>query len=245
MDQIKHYETIAALFAESMRLPFREAIEQHTLRSLAGDVSGARVLDIACGDGFYTRWAKWAGASTALGVDISAAMIRRAEQEEFRNPIGCEYQQSDVAGTILSEPVDLVIAIYSLGYARNGKQLQQFCKACCDALREGGRFVGLNDNVRNPPADGISWAQYGLERYCASPPSEGDSVRYRITNPDGQEFEVENYYLMRETYENAFQAAGFRDFQWVDVTVQPAERDNPFWDHFLANSPIVGFSAVR
>ena len=245
MDQIKHYETIAGLFADSMQLPFREAIEKHTLRSLAGDISGARVLDMACGDGFYTRWAKRAGASAALGVDISAAMIRLAEEAEKRSPLGCDYQQSDVAGTILSDPVDLIIAVYSLGYARDSEQLLQFCKACCDALREGGRFVGLNDNVRNPPAAGISWAQYGLERFCESPPSEGGSVRYRITNPDGRQFEVENFYLERETYEGAFQAAGFREFNWVDVIVKPAERDNPFWNHFLANPPIVGFSALK
>ncbi len=245
MDQIKHYEAIAGLFADSMTLPFREAIEQHTLRSLAGDLSGTRVLDMACGDGFYTRWAKRAGARTALGVDISAEMIRRAKQEEQRNPIGCEYQQSDVGATVLSEPVDLVIAMYSLGYARSASQLLEFCRACYNALREGGRFLGLNDNVKSPPPAGLSFAKYGLERYCASDPAEGDSVRYRIINPDGQEFEVENFYLKRQTYEEAFRAAGFREFRWVDVTLQPTEEGKPFWDELLANPPIVGFSALK
>ena len=245
MDQIKHYETIADAYAESMALPFRASIEQHTLRSMAGDLSGARVLDMACGDGFYTRWAKRAGASTVLGIDISAEMIRRAKAEEERNPLGCEYQQLDIATTILSEPVDLVIAVYSLGYAQSGEQLKQFCKACHDALREGGRFVGLNDNIKSPPPTGISWRKYGLERHCPSTPREGDTVRYTIYNADGQEFEVENFYLKRDSYEDAFQAAGFRDFQWVNVSVQPAEQTNPFWDDFLANPPIIGFTASR
>lgn len=245
MDQIKHYETIADAYAESMALPFRGAIEQHTLRSLAGDLSGARVLDMACGDGFYTRWAKRAGASTVLGIDISAEMIRRAQAEEERNPLGCEYQQSDIAATILSKPVDLVIAVYSLGYAQSGDQLKQFCKSCYDALRDGGRFVGLNDNIKNPPPTGTSWRKYGLERHCPTMPTEGDTVRYTIFNANGREFEVENFYLKRETYEDAFQAAGFREFQWVDVSVQPAEQGNPFWDDFLANPPIIGITASK
>lgn len=245
MDQIRHYETIADAYAASMALPFREAIEQHTLRELLGDISRANVVDMACGDGFYTRWVKRAGALTALGFDVSAEMIHRAEETEQRNPLGCEYRQSDIATAVLSKPVDLVIAVYSLGYARSGAQLQRFCKACHGALREGGRFVGLNDNVWNPPPTGASWRKYGLERYCPSSPSEGDTVRYTIINADGQQFDVENFYLKRETYEDAFRAAGFCALRWVDVSLHPAEYGNPFWDDFLAHPPIVGFSASR
>lgn len=245
MDQIKQYETIADAFAASMALPFREAIEQHTLRELLGDVSRANVVDMACGDGFYTRWVKRSGALTAMGLDVSVEMIRRAEEMEQRNPLGCEYRQSDIATAVVSNPVDVVIAVYSLGYARSGAQLRQFCKACYHALREGGRFVGLNDNVRNPPPTGISWRKYGLERYCPNPLSEGDPVRYTIINADGQRFDVENFYLKGKTYEDAFEAVGFSEFRWIDVSLDPAEHRNPFWDDFLTHPPIVGFTASR
>ena len=167
MDRIKEYEAIADAYAESMRLPFRDAVEQQTLRELLGDLSGANALDMACGDGFYTRWLKRAGASKATGVDVSAEMIRRAEGEERRNPLGCEYTESDIAAFSLSQPVDVAIAMYSLGYAGNSEQLRRFCKACHDALRPGGRFVGLNDNVRNPPPASASSKKYGFERTCA------------------------------------------------------------------------------
>ena len=245
MDRIKEYEAIADAYAESMRLPFRDAVEQQTLRELLGDLSGANALDMACGDGFYTRWLKRAGASKATGVDVSAEMIRRAEGEERRNPLGCEYTESDIAAFSLSQPVDVAIAMYSLGYAGNSEQLRRFCKACHDALRPGGRFVGLNDNVRNPPPASATCRKYGLERTCATPPSEGDTVCYSFTNSDGRQFEVQNFYLKPETYEDAFRAAGFLEFRWVDVSLQPSERRNAFWDDFLAHPPIVGFAASR
>ena len=245
MDRIKEYDAIADAYAESMRLPFRDAVEQQTLRELLGDVSGANALDMACGDGFYTRWLKRAGASQATGVDISSEMIRRAEEEERGHPLGCEYRESDITAFTVSEPVDVVVAMYLLGYASSGEQLRRFCKACHDALRPGGRFVGLNDNVRNPPPASASSKKYGFERTCASPPSEGDTVRYSFTTADGRQFEIKNCYLERETYEDAFRAAGFLDFRWVDVSLQPSERGNPFWDDFLANPPIVAFAASR
>ena len=245
MDQIKEYEAIADAYADSMRLPFRNAVEKHTLLEVLGDVTGARALDMACGDGYYTRLLKRSGASEVTGVDVSAEMLRRAEAEEKRNPLGCTYHQSDIAAFQPAEPVDLVVAMYTLGYARTGEQLRGFCRACHDALRSGGRFVGLNDNVPNPPPASARWEKYGLERSCADPPAEGDIVRYTLINNDGSRFDVQNFYLRRESYEEAFRAAGFREFRWVDVSLQPSERGNAFWDDFMAHPPIVGFAASR
>ena len=245
MDRIKEYEAIADAYADSMRLPFRDAIEKHTLLELLGDVAGAKALDMACGDGYYTRLLKRLGASAATGVDVSAEMLRRAEAEEKRDPLGCTYRESDIASFEPSAPVDVVVAMYTLGYASDGEQLRAFCRACHDALRPGGRFVGLNDNVRNPPPATASWAKYGLERSCADPPAEGDIVRYTLVNKDGSRFDLRNFHLRRETYEGAFRAAGFNEFRWVDVSLQRSERGKAFWDDFLAHPPIVGFAAER
>ncbi|MCY4119669.1 MAG: class I SAM-dependent methyltransferase [Acidobacteria bacterium] len=243
MSQIEDYERIADAYEESMRLPFRDAVEQHTLMGILGDVTGMNAVDMACGDGFYARLLKRAGASAVLGIDVSAEMVRRAEEEERRRPLGCTYRRAEVAGLRLAEPVEVVVGMYLLGYAQTGEELRGFCQACHDALRPSGRFVGVNDDVRNPGSG--EWRQYGLERQCPTPPAEGDGIRYRITNADGRQFELQNFYLSPETYRNAFREAGFSDFRWVDVSLQPSERGNPFWDDFLNRSPIVGFEATR
>ena len=245
MDQIKEYEAIADAYADSMRLPFRDAIEKHTLLELLGDVAGAKALDMACGDGYYTRLLKRKGASEATGVDVSDEMVRRAEEIEKRDPLGCTYRHSEVAAFEPPAPVDVIAAVYSLGYCATAGQLQAFCRACHGALRPGGRFVGLNDNVRNPPPATAAWEKYGLGRSCADPPAEGDVVRYTLHNEDGTRFEVQNFYLRRETYEEAFRATGFREFRWVPVSLQPSERGKAFWDDFLGHPPIVGFAASR
>lgn len=245
MDQIKEYEAVADAYQESMRLPFRDAIEQHTLMATLGDVAGAKALDMACGDGYYTRLLKRAGAAEATGIDVSAEMVRRAEELEKRDPLGCVYRQSEVAEFEPPEPADVIVAMYSLGYCRTAEQLRRFCRSCHDALRPGGRFVGVNDNLRNTPPSTASWKKYGLERTCAEPPSEGDVVHWTITNPDGQRFDLQNFYLTRETYEHAFRAAGFGEFRWVDPMLALSERGNPFWDDFLAQPPVIGFAATR
>ena len=242
---MEQYDGIAEQYQQSKRLSFREHVERYTLFDLLGDVRGRTVLDMACGDGFYTRLVKQAGAAEVTGVDISAAMIELAEEQERRQPLGCEYVQTDVAEFETARPADLVVAMYLLNYARSGAELGRFCRACHNALRPGGRMVGVNDNVRNPPVDSTAWMEYGLERGCAHPPAEGDVVRYTITNADGQRFSFDNYYLAPATYGEAFRAAGFRQFRWVDVALQPAQRGNPFWNAFMTNPPITAFRAER
>ena len=239
------YDTIAERYRDSKQLPFRDLIEGYTLFQALGDLHGRTVLDLACGEGFYTRRLKRAGAAEVTGVDVSRAMIALAEAEERARPIGCRYVCADAATFAPAAPVDIVIAVYLLNYARNQKELESLCRACFGALHPGGRLVGFNDNVRRPPRPGGSLAKYGIERTGAWPPREGDAIRYRITNPDGRTVEFDNYYLEPGIYERAMRSAGFGDFQWIDAVVDPVEEANPFWRDFLAQAPLVAFSATR
>ena len=245
MTEEQVYDSIADQYRESKWLLFRHFIERYTLMELLGDLRGRTVADLACGEGVYARQFKRAGASAVTGVDISGEMVALAEAEERKDPIGCRYVQSDAAGFAPEEPVDVVTAIYLLNYARTRGELDRFCRACYRALRPGGRLVGFNDNVRRPPRPGESLAKYGFERTCPHPPGEGDAVVYRITNHDGRTFEFENYYLEPATYAAAARDAGFEDFRWVDAMLEPSERGDSFWDDFMAQAPLAGFTATR
>lgn len=239
------YDAIANEYRESKALPFRECVERHTLFELLGDVCGRTVLDLACGDGFYTRLLRQAGAAEVTGVDVSEGMVELAEDRERRQPLGCRYVCADVAAFEPAERVDLVVAAYLLNYARTPGELVHLCRACHGALRPGGRFVGLNNNVRNVPLAAGSLRKYGLERTWANPLAEGDAMRYTFFNADGSQFGFDNFYLKPQTHTEAFEQAGFRGFRWCDMRLHPSEAGNPFWDEFMANPPIVAFEAER
>lgn len=244
------YDAIAGAYKDSKQLSFRKYIEEYTLFETLGDISGVKALDLACGEGFYTRKLKRAGAGEVLGVDVSAEMIRLAEAAERARPAGCRYLNRNAAALVLDEPVDLVVAMYLLNYARDAEELLGFVRAAHGALKPGGRFVGINDNVLNAPGGTASYARYGfVKEYTGTPsgetPSEGDPIVYRFTNDDGTRFEFNNYYLSPGTYRRTFEEAGFTGFHWVDPQLHPSERDNGFWDEFMAAPPVIGFAAVR
>ncbi len=241
------YDAIAEVYQDSKQLPFRKAIERHTLFVALGDIRGLTVLDLACGGGFYTRLLRRAGAGRVTGVDVSAEMVRLARREEAREPIGCVYVCGDVAD-YEPEPgqADLVVAMYLLHYAGTREKLDRFLRVCRRALRAGGRLVGFNDNVMSPPRGTVSWPRHGIEKTGPlSDPVEGDPIHYRFTNPDGRQFAFHNFFLRPETYRSAFRRAGFRDFRWLGVSLEPGERENPFWDDFLDNPPVVAYTATK
>ncbi len=245
MSPWKTYDDIAEQYRDSKLLPFRHAVERYTIFQLLGGLRGKTVLDLACGEGIYARQFKRAGASAVTGVDVSPEMIALAEAEEGANPIGCRYVCQDAAVYEPPAPVDIVTAIYLLNYARTANELSSICRACFRALHPGGRLVGFNDNVRNPPLPDRSLAKYGLERTCRHPLHEGDVIRYRITNSDGQVFEFDNFYLAPATYERTMRDSGFADFRWVDASLDPSEPDATFWEEFLAQKPLAAFTATK
>lgn len=203
------------------------------------------VLDMACGEGFYTRRIKLAGASNVLGVDISEEMIGLAEEEERIRPLGCSYVRTGAEEFRAEQAFDIVVAMYLLNYARSSRQLQRMCRACYGALRPGGRLVGVNDNVRNPPLGTESLERYGFVRSGPALPKDGDVTLYEFTNCDGSRFRFENYYLSPRTYREAFENAEFRDFRWIDVSLHPSRRGDGSWLRFMARPPIVAFAASK
>ena len=56
----------------------KAAMEWPALREELGDVTGARVLDLGCGDAAVATWLMARGAASYLGVDASSAMLASA-----------------------------------------------------------------------------------------------------------------------------------------------------------------------
>ncbi len=241
----KEYDDIAGAYKDSKQLSFRKYIEEYTLFRLLGDIRGKSVLDLACGEGFYTRKIKQAGARSILGVDISSEMIALARKQEEKRPIGCNFLVHDVSNLALDERKDVVSAAYLLNYAKSASELLQFCEVAFDSLTSGGIFVGFNDNIAANPNFAPSFRKYGFEKSTSKVQKEGDVIRYTITNGNGTAFSINNFYLKPETYSWAFKTAGFSNFSWEGPFLNPNQKENSFWDTFMEYAPLIGFKATK
>src|SRR5262245_23845773 len=92
------YDQIGSKYDEYARTATLKRAENYTFFCMIGTLDVLRVLDLACGFGFYTRLLKQRGAAEVVGVDISHEMIRLAQQQEQAEPLGIMYQVGDAVG---------------------------------------------------------------------------------------------------------------------------------------------------
>jgi SAM-dependent methyltransferase len=244
----QEYDEIAHEYRDSKLLPFRDFVESFSLFRLIGNLKGRTVLDLACGEGHYTRRLKQAGAAHVHGVDISPEMIKLAEESEKTDPLGCQYSVGNAANLSLGERFDVVVGVYLLNYASSKAMLLDLCRTIHDHLKLGGVFVGINASMTLDPAKYANYQKYGLMLLTPENRVEGDPITFVITNPDGTRFQIDNFFLRPETYAAAFADTGFCAFAWEDLWVSDAGRQrfpDGYWNAMLTDPPIVGMRAER
>ena len=235
-----NYDPIAEQYQRSKQQPWRTHLECFTLMKLIGDPRGLDVLDVACGEGFYTRLVRERGAARVAGIDLSHGMIELARTQEMRHRLGIEYVVGDARELPVTRQFDLVMAAYLLNYAHDRRELQTMYRSLARSLRPGGRFVTVNCSPALAFPDAPSYRKYGFETSARGPWREGVPITWTFYLNDGP-FEVENYHLSPATHEAACRLAGFREIRWHPAELSPeglTAYGQSFWSTFLDYPPI-------
>jgi ubiquinone/menaquinone biosynthesis C-methylase UbiE len=236
------YDAIAQDYQRTKDTPLRRHVESWSFFRMLGDVTGQTILDLACGEGFYTRLLKQAGAAAVTGVDISPMMIALAEKLEVETPLGIDYHCSDVAELPDMGRFDLVTAAYLLHYAPDVQTLRAMCVRIAAQLRPGGRLVAINENPEQAENNYTGYTQYGFNKSLQGPRVDGAPINYALVS--GRKLiRFSAYYYARSTYETALRAAGFTEMRWLPLTLAPAGIDElgaDYWQEYLRNPPVTG-----
>ncbi|KQZ13403.1 MULTISPECIES: bifunctional 2-polyprenyl-6-hydroxyphenol methylase/3-demethylubiquinol 3-O-methyltransferase UbiG [unclassified Mesorhizobium] len=113
------------------------APEWPSLRALLPPLSGASVIDLGCGFGWFCRWAREQGAFDVLGLDVSRNMLERA-RNETQDP-NIRYEIADLEQLMLpAASFDLVYSSLAFHYIVD---LDTMLNTVHRALKPGGRLV--------------------------------------------------------------------------------------------------------
>lgn len=113
------------------------APEWPSLRSMLPRLHGTRVLDLGCGFGWFSRWAREREAQSVLAVDVSERMLEHARETTSDDAI--VYRKLDLETIELPEAeFDVVFSSLALHYVEN---LGHVFSAVGRALVAGGLFV--------------------------------------------------------------------------------------------------------
>ena len=113
------------------------------LMRLADPKKGETILDLACGQGFFSRALSESGAQV-IGVDISKELIEKAKKEKEKGNVGVEYfiAPSHELTMIAIATLDKIIIVLAL---QNIEKMKETLEECARVLKPGGKlFIVLN-----------------------------------------------------------------------------------------------------
>lgn len=206
-----------------------------------GDVRGKSLLDLACGDGFYTRrFRSECGADPVVGIDLSPMQIERAHAIEQHEPLGIEYRVGDVTQLELERRFDVATAIHLLHYLENEAEIAATFRRIYDLLGDDGYFVTMIANPefdlgRHDAAD--SRTKFGYY-FSLAEPGNGGLFRFHPGGFDKErELTVEFRRWERGCINRVAVDAGFIP-EWNDpfISAEGLERYGvSFFQNYLAN----------
>ena len=233
------YDAVAKEYKRSKLAPWRTYIERYSLLKLLGEVRGKSVLDLACGEGFYSRLVRARGAARVVGVDLSSGMIGLAIAAEKESPLGIEYRVGDAMAYQTDGRFDYRCRSLPFQLRRHRRE------ACRDVpnrgpIPEAGRPFCDGEQQSIPVAGSLpGHAEVGFVKSVRGELQPDTTITYTIFQ-DGGSFNFDNYYLSPAGHERALEAAGLRAIEWLGPKLSP-KWDGPtdYWDDFLDDPPVI------
>lgn len=252
-DVRKQYDDVAARFEEGMArmaVYHRHCQDPVIFRTL-GDVRGKALLDLACGNGFYTRrFRKECGADPVVGVDLAPMLIEQAEAAEARDPLGIEYRVGDAGSLEMDRRFDAVTAIHLLHYLGSVEEIEAVLGQIHALLEPGSSFVTMIANPdfdlsRHDPEDSRRKLGY---YFSAAEPGNGGRLRF---HPGGFEKDRELTFELRRWHrgfvDDIARQVGFEP-TWHDPFISPeglAEHGPEYFENYLASPQSVLLELTR
>lgn len=231
------YDTIQAPYDE-IRKSSNALIERANVQeAVAPFIKNARVLDLACGSGFYSyHFLKW-GARKVVGVDISPVMIEEARTASFQIPSNggtIDFKVADCSKPVPYEgdPFDVVFGAWLLNYAPSGKDMVDMFRNVALNLKDGGHFVAVTVPPTQDPAVFVeaegkvrpseSGGSGGLFCSVTGVVEDGITIHVHADTRQG-DVDFDCYHLRKGVYEASARDGGLRGELAWRVTAVPDE----------------------
>jgi SAM-dependent methyltransferase len=206
-----------------------ETIDHH-VEWIFSEVLGshpARLLDLACGPGFYT--ARLAGfGCECVGIDFSPASIRHARDIAAADAnLSCTYHEADLRDGLFGEGFDLVMMVYGQFNVFPRNRGLEILKKAHRALKTGGSLlleVQAREQIQRGGEKAPSWYSARSGLFSGAPHlvlqenfwhADAGASTNRFLIIDGQAGSVSSYALSNEAYTeheltDVLRSAGFK-----------------------------------
>lgn len=198
----KHHDVAAEILAGKTNLTALQ-------RELAGEVTGKRLLDLGCGDGFeLLEWVR-AGAQV-VGVDNSPQQLAAAQRAADRLGVSCRLVLAD----LLKLPDELLCAEFELVFSAWVTawigDLPRWFDLVYQALKPGGIFLLSGGHPLTAFCEEQRQATTARSSYCQEGPFYEESGQSTTWNPAGDHYTTIEWQPTLSSIVTAVAQAGLR-----------------------------------
>jgi len=244
--QVKHEMHWLYDGLQSTVLSQLEALHQ----SSSLEPSTMKVLDVACGDGNYSRAiSDRFGYHQIVGVEKSKSQLELANRltPQDRYP-HITYRQMAVGETTEEETAtlkgtfDVVLAIWLYNYAESKNDLLEFIRWTNTVLKPGGRVIAVVPSIENileaDIGDIKGDPRFQTQQYFANGLREGLYLCKEGTNGTMQH---NTHVYTYNTYDTLLEVSGFKDIRFLkdeeykhDATRETTQRERDLFAEYMA-----------
>ncbi|KAI3331727.1 methyltransferase domain protein [Xylariaceae sp. AK1471] len=237
-DQHEFFENYIKLDRQTKGLD--GAPEWPQLRAILPNLKGARVLDLGCGFGWFSRFARSEGAARVQGIDLSVKMLAKARSMTSDDAIA--YEEADLEDLTLAEAeYDVVFSALTLHYLAN---LPRLISEISKSLKPGGRLVFSVEHplFTAPTTPNLTVDQETGRKMWQIDAYQREGLRMRTWFVEG----VRKQHRTIGTYVNLLLSSGFRLTDFVEWCPSEEElADNPGWDIELVRPTFLLMGAIK
>ncbi|KAI0451632.1 methyltransferase domain protein [Xylaria acuta] len=209
------------------------------LRAMLPDLKGARVLDLGCGLGWFSRFARAAGAASVRSIDLSTNMLDKARSMTSDDAIA--YEEADLEDLTLPEAeYDVVFSALAFHYLAN---LPRLVTEIGKSLGQGGHLVfSVEHPLFTAPTTPSLVVDHGTgQKLWQVDAYQQEGVRMR----DWLVEDVRKQHRTMASYINMLLDSGFRLTDFVEWCPSAEElASNPNWDVELVRPTFLLMGAV-
>jgi ubiquinone/menaquinone biosynthesis C-methylase UbiE len=209
-----------------------------------GDVKEKTILDLACGDGNFSRTFKKLGAKEIIGIDLSEEMIKLAKENTKKENLDIKYIIGDVTKLKKIKEFDLVIAAFLLHYSKTKEEILNMCKNIYSNLKKDGKFITINQS--ETPIKDIK--EFGCVVTGSASLKEGDALTVTLYVNMKPTCSFTTYHWSKKTYEKCLKEAGFKNIRWHNLeTSEEGKKKYPEknWNKFTEKAYVIILEATK
>lgn len=209
-----------------------------TVLKLMGDVSGKKILDLGCGDGFFTKQIALSGAAEVVGIDNSESQLELAQKEVQENVL---YVCGDIFVDTLPA-ADCIVAPFVLNYAKDAKQLFNFFERLWLVLNNGGKIILVYDLP-----NGNNLERFGARKSVVNK-KDGAEMEIELFNEGKHICTIPAFYYFEPTIMRLLQMLGFKNITTHIPIISPEgmkKYGESFWKGYAENCELGYLTAEK